>query len=263
MKQDNHLLFIRELRSLYENQPSVRKTDLKRFYQQRHPDLTEQSFRRFLYSLEKQKAISSIGAGVYVLQNTSPSYGKGKFTPTLSTEIRAVNALVQKSFPYIDYLVWDTRMLHEFMTHQPGQSQIILETEKEACESVFNRLKEQFFGKIFLDPDRITFERYIFNNPESIILSRLITQFPKIISNGVPTPKLEKILVDIFADEDRFFVFQGQEMVSIYESAFNAYWINERTLFRYAGRRKMANKIRTFITTQTQIELTQSLEKLS
>jgi hypothetical protein len=258
MKEDDRLLDIHELITSVENLKSVRKADLRRFYLQRHPNLTEQTFRRLIYSLEKQRVITSIGAGVYVLQEASLSFGKSKFTFALSNEAEEVNSAVQKSFPYIHYLIWDTKILHEFMIHQPGQSQIILEIEKDVCESVFNRLKEQFMGKIFLDPDRISFERYILNNPESIIISRLITQSPKIISNGVPTARLEKILVDIFADENRFFVFHGQELISIYENAFTAYWINEKTLFRYAGRRKVAKRLRTFITTQTQIGLIQS-----
>jgi hypothetical protein len=262
MKDDVHFLDTRELKTSFEGLKSVRKADLRRFYLQRHPDLTEQTFRRLLYSLEKQRVITSIGVGVYVLEDIPSSPGKSKFAPTLSSEIERVNSIIQKSFPYINYLIWDTKILHEFMTHQPGQSQIILEAEKDVCESVFNQLKEQFLGKIFLDPDRQSFERYILDIPESIILYRLLTQSPKIISNGVPSARLEKILVDIFADEDRFFIFQGQELVTIFENAFATYWINEKTLFRYAGRRKVAKELRTFIITQTKIELIQSLEPI-
>jgi hypothetical protein len=262
MKDDVHFLDTRELKTSFEGLKSVRKADLRRFYLQRHPDLTEQTFRRLLYSLEKQRVITSIGVGVYVLEDIPSSPGKSKFAPTLSSEIERVNSIIQKSFPYINYLIWDTKILHEFMTHQPGQSQIILEAEKDVCESVFNQLKEQFLGKIFLDPDRQSFERYILDIPESINLYRLLTQSPKIISNGVPSARLEKILVDIFADEDRFFIFQGQELVTIFENAFATYWINEKTLFRYAGRRTVAKELRTFIITQTKIELIQSLEPI-
>jgi hypothetical protein len=69
--------------------------------------------------------------------------------------------------------------------------------------------------------------------------------------------------VDVFADTDLFYIFQGQELVNIFETAFQTYRISEKTLFRYAGRRKVSQKIRAFITQQTNIQLIQqNLEAL-
>jgi hypothetical protein len=44
-------------------------------------------------------------------------------------------------------------------------------------------------------------------------------------------------------------------MINIFENAFFKYWINTKTLFRYAGRRKVDEKLKKFIQTQTQITL--------
>lgn len=258
MKNANDILDFSELKTSLQNISTITKSNLRSFYLQRHPDWTPQTFRRLLYALEKQRVIISIGAGLYMFQDHPYSLDKVKFAPVPSSKIVEIDSIVQKSFRYIDYLIWDTRLLHEFTTHQPGQGRVILEVEKDACESVFNCLVAQFPGKVFLDPDRTAFERYILNTPESIIVSPLITQSPRIISSGVPMPKLEKILVDIFADEDLFFVFHGHELSLIYENVFSAYLVNEKTLFRYAGRRKTAEKLRTFINTQTQVKLIQS-----
>ncbi len=260
MKVNDHLADVRDLKNMFEDSKFVRKPDIRRLYLQLHPDLTEQAFRRILYALEKQRMITPIGAGIYVLGEGLSSTGKGIFTPALTSEVENINSIIQKSFPYIDYLIWDTKMIHEFMTHQPGRNQVILEVEKDACESVFNRLKEQFAGRVFLDPDRKLVERYVVDIPDSIILYRLISQSPKVIVKHVPSAKLEKILVDIFADEERFYVFQGQELVTIYENAFASYWVNEKTMFRYAGRRKIAKELRVFVHNQTNIELFQSQE---
>ena len=65
----------------------------------------------------------------------------------------------------------------------------------------------------------MTIERYVVNSPESILLLPLITQPPKIKVKGVVCAKLEKILVDIFSDEDQFFIFHGQEMINICDNA--------------------------------------------
>ena len=49
--------------------------------------------------------------------------------------------------------------------------------------------------------------------------------------------------------------FQGEELARIFENAFSIYWISEKTLIRYAGRRKVSAKLRQFIREHTQIEL--------
>jgi hypothetical protein len=262
MKTQKTTLAIPDLERKFPNRKYIQKTELRRFYLLKIPDLTEQSFRRILYSLEKLKIITPIGAGVYVLLNVALSAGKRIFIPTFSLSTQELCSIIQVNFPYTHYLLWETNFLHELMTHQPGQNWIILEVEKDACESVFNRLREDLSRKIFLEPDRVTFERYIIDTPESIILLRLVTQSPKIKTKSIITARLEKVLVDIFADEERFFAFHGQELINIFENAFSMYWINEKTMFRYAGRRKVAMKLKAFITTQTQIELSSLSENI-
>jgi hypothetical protein len=93
---------------------------------------------------------------------------------------------------------------------------------------------------------------------EPIIVSHLITQSPRVKVNGLPYPKIEKILVDLYTDEEKFFVFQGQELVRIYENVFEAYRVSQKTLFRYAERRKVSQKLRAFICKETSIELIQN-----
>jgi len=46
---------------------------------------------------------------------------------------------------------------------------------------------------------------------------------------------------------------------AIYENDFPTDWVKEETLFRYAGRRKVAKKLCRFFTAQTKIELIQLL----
>jgi len=45
---------------------------------------------------------------------------------------------------------------------------------------------------------------------------------------------LEKILIDLATDKE-FFPFQGNEIHSIYDSAFEKYTINESAMLRYAS----------------------------
>jgi len=61
---------------------------------------------------------------------------------------------------------------------------------------------------------------------------------------------------------ESFFTFHGQELINIFENAFSLSGTNEKTLFQYAGRRKVTMKLKTFIISQTNIELSLSLENI-
>ena len=255
MKNDVSQLHLYELKKAFLASGRVPKSALRGFYGRFDPALTEQAFRRILYALEKRQALTPIGAGLYALHEAIASPSKKNYVPLWSLTHQALKQALQVTFPYLETLSWETGILSEWMTHQPGGNQIILETEKDACESVFNALQQKYPGQVFLEPDRAMMERYVLPLPESILISRLITQSPKKRLHGVTFPRLEKILVDLFVDSDQFFAFQGAELVHIFENSFAAYWISEKTLFRYAGRRKAASKLNDFIQLHTDIKL--------
>lgn len=253
-------LHIHELNKKFPARRPLPKSSLRGFYSRFQPELSEQAFRRILYALEKRQVLTPIGAGMYALTGGDVSSSRGNFVPDWSSACKGIQGIVKQAFPYLETLSWETRLLHEWMLHQPANNQIILEVEKDTCESVFNHLAQEYPGQVFLEPDRAMMERYILPLPESILVSRLMTQSPKKKLRGVIFPRLEKILVDIFVDSDKFFAFQGEELVHIFENVFSAYWINEKTLFRYAGRRNAAARLRNFINTKIIVPLTQTGE---
>ena len=251
-------LHLQELTKAFSSQRFFRKTELREFFRSRLPDLTGNEFRRVLYALEKRGLIRKVDRGVYVWgkdrQNTRPTE---KYIPAFSDGVKTLCSLIKENFPFLDFLIWETRILHEFMLHLPGQNQIILETERETEESVFNFLSDRRMGEVFLQPDRQMVERYILPLPESVIVSTMITQSPLRVVEGIPSPKIEKILVDVFAGDDKFFVLQGQELVHIFNAVFERFMISEKTLFRYAERRKIGQRLSTFINQETDIQLIQ------
>jgi hypothetical protein len=257
MERDDIARIVLEFTYKFSGQQFVSKNDLRNFYRSLYPDFTEKTFRRILYALEKKDHIISIGRGMYAFQpgQLSQLIKKNKFIPTLSHNVKKINGQIKEAFPYMHYLIWETKILHEFMLHQPGQNQIIVETEQDGEHSLFNYLSGIYTGQAFLDPDRVTMERYTLQQPESILISKLISQTPmgKKISD-VPYAKLEKILVDILVDDDKYFIFQGQELVNIFQNAFAQYWIDESSLIRYAGRRNADEKLKQFVLNQAQIE---------
>ena len=223
-----------ELMTAFSGSRTVQRSDLRNFFEQHSQAGTDQAFRRFLYRLEKHQVITPTGAGSYEIHDhVSPEASRKKrFSPTWSLELIQISDAFGKAFPYAQYTLWETRVLHEFMQHQPGQNFYILDTEKDVCESAFIFLSGVYSGRVFLEPDRITMERYVLPHPDSILVNRFVTESPRKVIHGVPSPKLEKILVDLFAEEDIFYYFQDGELVHIFEDAFSTCLISVKTLFR-------------------------------
>jgi hypothetical protein len=226
------ILYLTKLINLFSNQMFFHKSDLRNFYRDQYKELDEKTFRRILYSLVKDNIIMAVDSGTYVLSNEKALKLRERFVPIFSPKLRSISDSIQTDFPYTKNLIWETRILYE----------------------------NQFTGEVFLDPSSDIVEKYVFRTTESIIVMPLISRSPRQQVNGIPCPKLEKILVDVFADKEKFFIFQGQELVNIYETAFREYQISEKTLFWYADRRKVHQKIQEFITEKTKIQLIQQGE---
>jgi hypothetical protein len=242
-----------KLISYFRKKNSVTRADIKSFFIQSNPGLSEQDFRKALDLLIKRDSIVHAGRDLYLIQSSYPTK-KNKYSPSGSHSVREVGNILRKSFPYLNFALWETHSLYEFMNHQPMQNQIIVDVPKDALESVFNTLSKHFNGKVFLDPDRELMERYVIAQEEAVIVSRLISQTAKKKIDGIYFAPLENILVDLLIEKEIFYIFQGEELALIYQNAFSKYWINEKAMLRYAGRRKAIPQLKSFILQHPEID---------
>jgi hypothetical protein len=160
------------------------------------------------------------------------------------------------AFPYLECVYWESSILHDFMVNQPKINLLLLDIEKGSELSVFDLLQQGTSLDVFLSPDSSTIERYVSDKIEPVILSSLVSQAPKANKGKMHHyARIEKILVDILADKPKFFPYQGEELVAIYENVFERILINEDTLIRYAQRRAAEDTLKDFILGQTDISL--------
>ncbi len=130
--------------------------------------------------------------------------------------------------------------------HLSNKSVIILETEKEACESVFHKLQDS--GKaVFLEPTVDIMERYVSVEKNPIVIKPIVSEAPLQKVEGINFPTLEKILVDLICDKDILFAYQGRELQHIWENAFNKYTVQQDKLLRYADRRRRKREITEYL----------------
>lgn len=193
----------------------------------------------YLNVLTQKRLLARIGHGVYTVAD------KNIFAPNPSEETKKVFSFLNENFPFANFCIYEGNIISPLQHHLSQNNIIYIETNREAIETIFNLLKDN--GKtVYLKPDKNLIYHYIDLGEQAFFIKPLISESPLQIIDDIPTPTIEKILVDIHKDKD-FFYLQGSESNYIFENAFNLFTINETKLLRYASRRGIREEINSQI----------------
>ncbi len=246
-KLDNRMPKIIEHRLIeeFKNRKSFTRKELYQFFRYFEPDLKEGTFGWRIYDLKNKNIIKPLLRGIYYI-----SY-KDNYKPEISQKIYKIAKKINESFKDVKYCMWEVDWLNEFSQHQSGKKMLFIEVEKDFAESFYYELKDSTRNDIYLNPDEKAINFYISESSQPIIIKKLITRSPiekqEEKKTIIYTPLLEKILVDIFAEDKLFYFSQGAEMIHIYKNALSSYAINFTKLFSYAKRREKDNDIKRFL----------------
>ena len=241
---------IEQLKQAFTGKESFSRNALYNFYLQFEPDLKETTFRWRIHDLKEKNLIRPISRNEFSFTQ------KPFFKPQLEEGERKSFTLIEKGFKSLKQAVWSTRIISEFMLHQPSRFFTLLEVEKDAIESVFYFLKDNNIKNVFLQPEGKEIERYISELNNAVVLQSLISKAPLQKVEKVSTVTLEKLLVDLFCDKKLFIAYQGSELVYIFNSAYQRYSIDFTKLLSYAQRRNKEADLIDFLSNKTDIPKT-------
>jgi len=243
----NKDFIIEQLKKELKGKDSFSRKELFDLYRQFEPDLKNSTFRWRIYQLKEKKVITQISQDKFSL-----SY-KPVFKPGIEDYEKKIYLKLEKQFPGLKQCIWSTKAINEFMLNLPGKSIIVLQVEKDGIEPVFDFLKSQNFGTVYIQPEEKEIERYIFETEKSIALQQLTSRAPLQKFSKVHTITIEKMIVDLFSDKNLFSIFQGSELAHIINNSYQRYSINFTTLFHYASRRGKEKDLRHFLLEKTDI----------
>jgi hypothetical protein len=168
------------------------------------------------------------------------------YVPVISQEMKTLFQRIKDLYPYVDFCILQGRTVSSFMQHIPSIDMLIVETDRNAAEAVYEDVRELAVGRTaLLRPTDKECRLYAAGTP-SLIVRDLISEAPTMSVDGVTTASLEKILVDVtIAPEFEF--ARGSELYTIYENADQMYRIGKKTMLRYAARRGKREEIAKLI----------------
>lgn len=205
--------------------------------------------RSTIYNILKKKCDSGIISRA----------GRGRFSRSarkeyfydLSETAKNIVALIQESYPLVDFQIWELYQMNEFVNHLLAKNTIFVEVENMLDESVFNLLFDRY-PHVLHNPNAEEYYKYA--GDVTIIVRRLISEAPPPFGQ-YRQASLEKLLVDLFGRGLSGSILSRSEYRAIYEDSFQKYNINQGRMFRYARRRGVENTIRDFIREETTIVL--------
>lgn len=179
--------------------------------------------------------IVRIACGTYAAAD-----GKQIFNAVLTNKEMEIARVLKEHFPFAPVCIYNGITLAPLQHHLFENNMTYIETDRTAIESFFNFLKERL-DNVWLTPDSELVSRYINLSDAGIIIKPLITEAPLQYVNGIPSPTIEKLLIDIQKDHD-FSYLQGYEYERLWDNAQALYYINSTRLKRYAKRRGLILK---------------------
>lgn len=210
--------------------------DLYKFCQSEEPSIKKTTVNWRIYELVQNGILQRIGKGKFVV-GTSILY-----MPEMSSIEKRLNDAIRHEFPFVQYCVWHTSRLNEFLQHQTSFQCAVGEVEKEAVDSVYYAIKDRF-DITYKNPSRELAEDILASQKNSVVIKTLISEAPLQTVQNIPTSSLEKLLVDLYCDKKLFYFVKGNELANVFRNAFDKYTINQSKLLRYADRRQKKIKI--------------------
>lgn len=234
-------LHIEQLKQAFTSTDVFTTSDIVQFYKKFEPKILKPTVNWRVYELVNRNILERIGKGKFRL-------GSGTtFIPDLNTKHFKVSVTIKTKFPFTNYCIWDSSFIKEFSQHIAKSNFMLVDVERNSEESVYHLLREQF-KEVFLMPGKEMLGNYFSDLKRPIIIRTLVSEAPYKEVRNVPVATLEKILVDIFSDEE-FAYLRSNEMVLIFKSAFERYTVSESKLIRYADRKRKKKPLLDFLNT--------------
>lgn len=190
--------------------------------------------------LIKQNKLARLSRGLYGI------FVKREFTPTVTAELKKLYGEIASEFPLIDICVYSGQDITALQHHLSANNAIYVEVTKEATETVFHYLADKKI-KTYHKPGSDFMSDYVDLSEPCVIVKPLVTESPVKKIDSICVPTLEKLLVDINADTD-FYYIQGIEASYIMDNAQSLYQLNTPKMLRYASRRGIREKMQSYLT---------------
>ncbi len=190
----------------------------------------DESIKKYLYLLMKAGRLHSAGRGWY--SNLPKPF------PLNTQPIEPFIDLVLKQFPLLVFSCWGVAQVQSWFHHLPAKLPLFIFVERDALQPVYDFLRDHF-SNCYLNPQKRDIQLTFRLTGETVIVRPAISEEPRRGNYA----GIEKILVDLYVERARLDLFDEWEYAHLFKAIIMQYRIDMAGLIRYAGRRKVKDKI--------------------
>lgn len=224
-----------------------RRNDIIAALKNVHDGLSENSYRWAVGYLVDHGFLQHTGRDRYTLPQSNE---KSDYCPNYSDTAHDIMKSVTEKYPMIEFTVFESVLLNEFLNHQIARNTIFLQVDRNVSGFVFDYVRKSISGSALYSPSVKEYSRYW--HPECIIVLNQTSQAP--LSNKLPhNITIEKMLVDIYCDKTIKQTYSIAEYENIVNTAYELYNVDTVRLLRYAGRRNKGSEIKQFIPEEQEV----------
>jgi len=205
--------------------------DLKKYFTEKGIKFEEDTLKKYLYLLKKNKVMYPAGRGWY-------SNIQKEFELNIKPTEKIVKLLIEK-FPLLEFSCWSTEQLKGFFHHLPSQFVTFIYTDKDFLSTLRDFLTENYYT-IYLNPSKIEAEKFIELKTKTIILRPSASSR---VSKDKNLTKIEKIIVDLFIEMKKIPLIDKDEYIKIVSNIIFNYRINMAETLDYADRREIKERV--------------------
>ena len=223
------------LSAVPESQVFTRQA-LYNLFKENNKDLSYNSVGWIIDEGLKSNLLFKVGSDSYSRKKET----RNTYSPRYSEFSKELLSKMEERFPELEYTLFETLLLNEFVNHLYAQNILVLQVEKDLCPFTFDFLNELFPGKVLYNPSSDDLGRYQSDN--CIILENRISEAP-FDKEHPHFITMEKLLVDTVSDKAIKELIPTSEVSNIYENAKLIYKSDLTKIKRYAKRRNAWTKV--------------------
>lgn len=223
------------LSAVPESQVFTRQA-LYNLFKENNKDLSYNSVGWIIDEGLKSNLLFKVGSDSYSRKKET----RNTYSPRYSDFSKELLSKMEERFPELEYTLFETLLLNEFVNHLYAQNILVLQVEKDLCPFTFDFLNELFPGKVLYNPSSDDLGRYQSDN--CIILENRISEAP-FDKEHPHFITMEKLLVDTVSDKAIKELIPTSEVSNIYENAKLIYKSDLTKIKRYAKRRNAWTKV--------------------
>lgn len=215
----------------------------------------EKNIGFYIFDLVKDNVLYQLNDGIYKFST------KKKFKIDVPENIISTIEPISLDYPEVEICVWESNLFNQFMEMQLFKNQIYIEVEKGFEMLVFEKMSKIIGFTTLLKPSMEEINNYK-SIDNLLVLKPLLNKAPTNRKrftkrfgfnvnyhgnrNSISTPKIEKILVDVFTDNNLSFISE-KEKYNFYINSLKNYTVNFKTLLSYARNRNKKELIEDYI----------------